>query len=49
LLDFAVLDGAKLNDLSVCGRENCIGIGIQGADSGFEGAVEEGGEVGVYM
>lgn len=47
LLDLAVLNGAELDDLAVGGREDGVGVGVEGTGAGLQGAVEEGGEVGV--
>lgn len=44
-----MLDGAELDDLAVRGRENGVRVGIERAGARLEGAVEEGGQVGVDM
>jgi hypothetical protein len=47
LFDFAVLDCAELDYFAVGRGEDGVEVGIEGTDTGFEGAVEEGGEVRV--
>lgn len=47
LFDLAVLDGAELDYFAVGGGEDGVGVWVEGAGAGFQGAVEEGGEVGV--
>jgi hypothetical protein len=42
-----VLDGAELDHFAVGGGEDGVGVGVERAGAGLEGAVEEGGEVGV--
>src|SRR5699024_8170559 len=49
LLDVAPFDSAELKNLAVRGRNQGIGIGVQRADAGLEGSVEECGQVRVYV
>lgn len=46
LLDIAAFYAPELEESSVRGGEEGVGVGIQWASAGLEGAVEEGGEVG---
>ena len=47
MFDLAVLDGAELDHFAVGGGQDSVGVGVERAGAGLEGAVEEGGEVGV--